>query len=118
MSIYEKHISEPWFTSILFHKKTVEGRLDKDDIQKMKVGDLIIFINNDLEFERKIVVEITNINNYPTFQSYLEKEGLENCLPGVDTIENGLKVYYKYYTKEDEEKYQVKAITIWNYGNF
>ena len=40
------------------------------------------------------------------------KEKLKNCLPGIDTIEEGVSVYYKYYKKEDEDKYKIIAINI------
>jgi ASC-1-like (ASCH) protein len=36
-------------------------------------------------------------------------ETLAKCLPTIGNIEDGLKVYYKYYSKEDEEKYKIRA---------
>ena len=47
---------------------------------------------------------------YKTFEEYLRTEGLENCLPGMPSLEHGLSVYFKYFTKEDEAKYGVIAI--------
>ena len=124
MSIYEIHISEPWFSLINFKLKTVEARENKGDIEKMNIGDLIIFFNTDLGWNRKIVVEITKVHYYDNFQEYLEEEKLENCFPGLETIEEGLKICGKYSKKLEEEKekkevkVKVKAITIWNYGKF
>jgi ASC-1-like (ASCH) protein len=37
---------------------------------------------------------------------------LDNCLPGIPSLEHGLSVYYKYFTKEDEDKYGIVAIKI------
>jgi hypothetical protein len=37
---------------------------------------------------------------------------LEKCLPGIDTINNGVKIYHNYFTKEDELKYKIKAIRL------
>lgn len=76
----------------------------------MKKGDIITFTNNDLGFERTIRIKITSIHNYSGFEKYLEKETLEKCLLGIDTIKEGLNVYYKYYTKENEEEYNIVAI--------
>ena len=39
-------------------------------------------------------------------------EGLKKTLPNINTLEEGVNVYYKFYTKEDEEKYGILAITI------
>ena len=111
MSIFEKNISEPWFSLIYLKIKKVEGRLNKGDFCNMNVGDFIIFVNNELGFERRFEVQIKNISYYDDFESYLQSETLERCIPGIDNIQNGLKVYYKYYTKSDELEYKIKAFT-------
>ena len=97
--MYEKSVSEPWFSLIALRIKKVEGRLNKGDFANMNIGDSITFTNNELGFDRKCKVEIKNITYYDTFQTYLENETLERCLPGIDNIEDGLRVYYKYYKK-------------------
>lgn len=111
MSIYEKNLSEPWFSLIHCGKKKVEGRLNKGDFANMNIGDFIVFTNNELGFERKFKIRIKNISYYDNFEIYLEKETLDRCLPTVYNIEDGLKVYYKYYSKSDELEYKIKAFT-------
>lgn len=106
---YTKDVSEPWFSLIKVGLKTVEGRLGKKEFAEMKEGDVITFTNNQMPFERQFNVKITQINNYNTFREYLSSEGLEKCLPGIDTLEQGVEVYYQYY-KADEGKYPVRAI--------
>lgn len=108
---YSKHLSEPWFSLITVGLKTVEGRLNKGDFSKMEVGELIEWKNDDFK-ERSIVTKIVGKKEYKSFKEYLEGEGLNKCLPGIPTLEHGLSVYYKYFTKEDEEKYGVVAISI------
>ena len=39
-------------------------------------------------------------------------EGLKRTLPDIKTIEDGIAIYHKYYTKEDETKYGILAIYI------
>jgi len=78
----------------------------------MKKGDYIIFENSDQGFKREFRVKITSIHNYNSFEDYLRVETLEKCLPGVNTMEEGLQIYYKYYSKKDEEKYNIIAIRI------
>jgi ASC-1-like (ASCH) protein len=112
MTTYTKHLSEPWFSLIKLGIKKCEGRLNKGDFSKMKKGDSIIFENNDFDFPRKFRCKITSIHDYTSFENYLKCETLEKCLPTIDTIENGVKIYYKYYKKEDENLYKIKAIRL------
>tara|TARA_Y100000590_G_C15534482_1_gene944469 strand:- start:48 stop:395 length:348 start_codon:yes stop_codon:yes gene_type:complete len=107
---YKKNVSEPWFSLIKLGLKKCEGRLNKGDFSKMKKGDKITFINNEFGFQRDFSVKITSIHNYDTFNDYLKKETLEKCLPGINTIEEGTQIYYKYYTKNDEISYKIIAI--------
>ncbi len=107
MSIYEKNVSEPWFTLLKLGIKTVEGRQNKGDFALMNVGDFIIITNNELGFPRQIKKEIKHVSFYYNFETYLESETLRCCLPGIDTIEQGLEIYQKYYPKTDQ--YMIKA---------
>ena len=75
----------------------------------MKVGDIVEWTNNDFK-PRSILTKITKKVEYNTFKEYLETEGLNKCLPGIPNIEYGLSVYFKYFTKEDEEQFGVVAI--------
>jgi ASC-1-like (ASCH) protein len=112
MTTYTKHLSEPWFSLIKIGAKKCEGRLNKGDFSEMKKGDFIIFENNDFNFPRSFRCKITSIHNYNSFQNYLQTEKLEKCLPGIDTIEEGISIYYKYYKPEDELQYGIKAIRL------
>ena len=109
---YTKNISEPWFSLIKLGIKKCEGRLKKGDFDEMKKGDYIIFENNDFGFLRSFQVKVTSIHIYNSFKHYLENETLKKCLPGIDTINEGINIYYKYYTKEDENKYKIVAIRL------
>ena len=112
MTKYIKEISEPWFSLIKLGIKKCEGRLNKGDFLKMKKGDIITFKNDNLGFIRTFNVKITSIHYYDTFKSYLLNEKLDICLPGIDTIEQGINIYYKYYKKEDEITYKIVAILV------
>ena len=59
-----------------------------------------------------MLTEITGKAEYNTFGEYLEAEGLDKCLPGIQDIDTGLSVYYKYFTKEDEKEFGVIAIRL------
>ena len=108
---FSEHLSEPWFSLISLGLKTVEGRLNKGRFKDMQVNDIIEWHNEDFK-ERKILTKIVGKEEYKTFEEYLKKEGLDKCLPGIPTMEHGLSVYYKYFTKEKETEFGVVAIRI------
>jgi len=106
---YVMTVSEPWFTLIKLGIKSVEGRLNKGVFENLKIGNTIEWKNNNLG-ERSVLTKVTSKNVYSSFEKYLEKETLEKCLPSFNSINDGVDVYYKYFTKQDEEKYGVVAI--------
>jgi len=108
---YTMNLSEPWFTLITLGLKTTEGRLNKGRFNEMKVNDILEWKNEDFK-PRTILTRLTSKKEYASFEDYLKGEGLDKCLPGMPTIEHGLSVYYKYYKKEDEEKFGVVAIRL------
>lgn len=105
------HLSEPWFSLISTGLKTVEGRINKGKFAALAIGDIITFYNDDYN-HREISVKVTRKTTYPDFKTYLETETLAQTVPGQPTIEHGLAVYYKYYTKELESEYGIIAIGI------
>jgi ASC-1-like (ASCH) protein len=111
MSIYIEHLSEPWFSLISLRLKTIEGRKNKGRFKEMNVGDIIQWNNNDF-LPRTIITVIKKKTVYKSFKEYLENEGLQKCLPGIPSLEHGLSVYYKYFTKEEEDEFGVVAIEI------
>ena len=108
---FTENVSEPWFSLILLGLKTVEGRKNKGRFKDMKVGDIIEWKNNDFK-PRSVLTEIIGKAEYSTFREYLEIEGLEKCLPSIQSIDNGIDVYFKYYTKEEEKEFGVVAIRL------
>ena len=108
---YVENVSEPWYTLISLGLKTVEGRKNKGRFKEMQVGDLIKWTNDDFK-HRSVLTKIKRKAEYKTFKEYLKKEGLKKCLPGIPTIEHGLSVYFKYFTKKEEAEYGVIAIEL------
>ena len=108
MSIKEINVSQPWFDYIKLGRKTIEGRLNKGMFSQLKSCDIIKFVNNN----EYVKVRVENIQYYDSFVQYLTLEGLERTLPDVYTIEEGVNIYYQYYTKEQEKEYRILAIHI------
>jgi len=112
MTEHEINIDERWFNLIKHKFKKVEGRLNKGVFNKFKKGDTIIFVTKKGDKEEKLKTKIVRITEYDTFTDYLINEGLRHTLPGIKTLDEGLAVYYKYYTKEQEKEFKILAIKI------
>ena len=106
-----KHLSEPWFSLIYCKKKKYEGRLNKGYFANLKVGDTITFFNDDFDIHREFTVEVKKIKLFKSFEELLQKK-LKKCLPSINNINDGIKIYRKYYSKEDEDTYGIIAIKI------
>lgn len=106
---YSVSVSEPWFSLILLGLKTVEGRKNRGLFAQMQDGDIVEWMNDSI-IPRSVQTRITGKAVYPTFREYLEIEGLDKCLPGISDMDDGLSIYYKYFTKEEEKEFGVVAI--------
>lgn len=108
MEFTRKHVEGVWYHSIKSGRKIYEGRLNKGDFANLKIGDYIIFYNDDDEFKVKVV----EVLKYASFQEMLEDLGLPDVLPGIDTVSNGIKIYREYFSEDQERTYGVLAIKI------
>jgi len=98
----------PWFNLIKEGKKTIEGRINNNKYNKIKNCDIIQLVNHENNDSIKLLV--TTINKYNTFADMLEHETLDKVLPNIDTLEEGIQIYRKYYKLEVEIKKGVLAI--------
>lgn len=64
-------------------------------------------------FDRWIHAEILRLSKYDSFLSMLKTEGLQNCLPGIGSLEDGVQIYHSFPDyKTRESAYGVLAIAI------
>jgi ASC-1-like (ASCH) protein/mannose-6-phosphate isomerase-like protein (cupin superfamily) len=108
--IWKVHVSLPWFTLIKEGKKTVEGRPNRKDFAQMKVGDKIEFFNKELN--ENFMAEITNVSHHKTFEEMIKSNGIDNVLPGIRNLDEGVEVYMQYYNKNIEAEYGVVGIRV------
>jgi len=107
--------SNPWFTLIKQGIKPVEGRKANSKWNSIKKGDIITFTDGK---DGKFDALVTDVNPYHSpnaLQKYLEAETLARALPGITTIEEGMKIYHTWSTPEEIEEtgflgIQVKVI--------
>jgi len=89
-----------------------EGRLNRGSIKKLKVGEIITIKckNNSV---KKMIKSIDHFKNFKDMLTYKEYS-LEQTLPYVNTLEEGVKLYDTYYTTDKIEKYGVVSIRLIN----
>ncbi len=108
--IWKVHVSLPWYELIKQGKKTVEGRPNRNTFSQMKIGDQIEFSNKELN--ENFMAEITNVTYHKTFEEMIRTNGIDNVLPGIRNIDEGVQVYMQYYTKEIEKEFGVVGIHV------
>jgi ASC-1-like (ASCH) protein len=108
----ELNVSQPWLRLIQNGQKTVEGRLNKGKFADIKVGTVLVISGNSNSNSKKTVAVTTRVCRYASFEEYLSQEGLARTLPGIKSIKDGVDVYRKFYSAEDERTHGVLAIHI------
>lgn len=113
-------LNEPWFSAISDGRKKIEGRINKKWIAELHELDMIRFervappgevVNSD-ETPRNVTVIVRKLKKYKSFTELFDENGLENVLPGKTTYEEGISVYRKWYSAEEEKEKGVIGIFI------
>lgn len=98
------------FKQIKDGSKTVEVRLNDEKRQLLKIGDFIIF--NNINTNESLEKEIVDIKVYKSFKELYNN--YDNILLGARgyNVDQYVSSMYNFYTKEDENKYGVMAISL------
>jgi ASC-1-like (ASCH) protein len=107
---WKNHRSEPYFTLMKNGGKTIEGRLRRGKYNRIAPGDHLSINNNEETDSFEAVV--LKVTPYSTFRELLENEPFKKVLPNANNIEEDLKIYESFYTKDEEKKYGVVAIEV------
>jgi len=103
-------IQERYLKLIRIGKKLVEGRVCKAPYSDIKKGDRIKFYASN---DESVECLVKNVKNYSNFKEMLSNEGLQNCLPGVESLEEGVNIYHSFPGyEENSQKYGVLAIHV------
>ncbi|XP_043696707.1 uncharacterized protein LOC122647343 [Telopea speciosissima] len=65
-----------------------------------------------LLFNKCLLLEVKDVRRYDSFSEMLELESLPKVLPGVNSIEEGVQIYRKFYTEEKAKSNGVLAICV------
>ncbi|XP_057498443.1 uncharacterized protein LOC130782968 isoform X2 [Actinidia eriantha] len=102
---FELHVQEPFFTQLKDGLKTVEGRCAVGNYNRIASGSLILF-------NKCLVLQVQDVHRHASFSKMLGAESLTKVLPGVETIEEGVQIYRKFYSEEKERSNGVLAIVV------
>jgi ASC-1-like (ASCH) protein len=107
---YSHHRSEPYFTYLKNGQKTIEGRMRKGWYCNVQPGDEIEVLNEDES--DKVEVMVKRVTPYPSIREMFTQEPIKKLLPEVESIEEGIEVYRKFYTPEQEQEFGMVAIEV------
>ena len=102
------HLESEIYDLVNNNIKDIEIRINDEKRRKLKIGDIITITNranNDT-----IKVKITNLEYFTNFNNCIESYDLKRLYNNKTTKEELLKLLYKFYTKEEENKYGVVAV--------
>jgi ASC-1-like (ASCH) protein len=105
MNLFEINVRQPYYHYIVIGEKTVEGRLNKGKFSRMQAGDYLL-MNNESKFK------IERKTEYDSFKEMVKAEGVKNVVPDKKEAEEAANVYYKFFTKEQEQEFGVVALEI------
>lgn len=106
--IHRLQCDEPWFSHLRSGRKPVEGRKNSPRYQSFKSGDIIEFHNDHASFR----ASVTEIRRYDSLESYLHDVGVDQALPGVNSLEEGLQVYLQWSTSAEIQQYGFLGIFV------
>lgn len=116
------HVPEPWFTLVKNGKKTViiychsEGMMDLAQQLIKRGSTLMIYSTYPLKHEigHHILVRVTDWPcKYDSFKSMLDMENISDVLPGINSIDEGIKIYYQFENYQTNESNGVLAIRLY-----
>jgi len=105
-----------YFNKIKNGSKTVEGRVGEVDpsndinenykagVTSYNVGDHLKFTISSEESGEMVMCEITQLEFFASFEEMLSGCGLDQCLPGISDLEEGVRIYRSFPNYANLEK--------------
>jgi len=103
------HLESEIFDLVNNDIKDIEIRLNDEKRKKLKIGDIINVTNRGSN--ESINVKIINLEYFSSFKECINNYDLNRLYNDKITRDEFLNLLYKFYTKDDEKKYGVVAIT-------
>ncbi len=111
MMEYIMKLNPKYFEYMKKGTKEIEIRLNDDKRKNLKIGDEIIF-QKVPELKEELYTTVENLFFEKSFEDAIMNLEIQQYADQKETRENFLKDLYKFYTKEQENKYGVIAIKV------
>ncbi len=108
---YIMKLNPKYFEYIKNGTKRVEIRLNDEKRRNMKIGDEIIF-QKEPELKEEISTKIVRLIVKQTFKELIEQLDISEYSDKTESKEIFLKDLYRFYTKEQEERFGIVGIQI------
>lgn len=103
-------LNDPWFDYIKTGQKKYEGRCFWKSVLNYKIGDTLKVMHHQNPEMEPFYVKIVNIVRFKTFEEALSTMNIEEILPGVQTVQEGVEIYYKFVSLQTQLIYGVCMI--------
>lgn len=103
--IYDFSVSEPYKSFLISSVKIIEWRLNKWKFKELEIWDF-------LQMETWEFFLVKNKYFFKSFYEMINNLWYEKIIPDAKSIEEAVNIYYKFYTKEQEEEFWVVAIEV------
>ena len=112
-------VQRKYYDDLESGKKKCEGKKQSPTYVGLKINDVFPIVCE--ETNRYFMAKIVDIHYYNPnplndmhcpLRDYLLTEGIENCLPRVQSLEDAVAEYLQFWTERDVKKYGVMAIFI------
>ena len=108
---YIMKLNPKYFEYMKNGTKRIEIRLNDEKRKNIKIGDEIVF-KKEPELIEEIHTKIINLTIKKTFRELINTLDIYKYSDESETEDKFLEDLYKFYTKEQEEKYGVIGIEI------
>jgi len=114
--VWPIYVHSPWFEALFRGDKLHEGRCNMRNSAKMQIGHILEIglakdnkrVITQATFQRKI----KNILKFKSFEEALQTLPLQRVLPGVASVDDGVAIYHKYVSQENEQAHGVLMIEL------
>lgn len=109
---YHLCLNDPYYDQVLSGQKIYDGRCYWKEIPSMKPGDTIVFSHYTKPLMGSFEKRIVKVHRFATFEEALTSLGLKQTLPSVNSIEEGVEIYLKFYKLETQKTHGVAMIEL------
>ena len=110
-------LNSPWFEFVRDGMKIYEGRRKTPIIEKINVSDIVTIYHYTQPQIPSFQVQIVNKLYFRTFETALKVLPLNQVLPGISSIEEGIKVYHQYVSQATQEKDGIVMLEVHLHNN-